>query len=272
MLTPIVEEIANFLLRKLGDSLFDNVLLEDVRIGLLYTGVKLSSGHGGVAYTLIEETVTSLHEICLSIKGSISGRSLREAVKFASSWNLLEASIGVATLNAASSIVFEKEADKYNFLNVDVVDLVEKDDEVVMIGLFKPLIPSILEKTNKLIVLERNLLKMENVEILPDFAAEYIVPEADVVIATGSTLVNKTLDRLLELGKNAREFILLGPTASVVPDPLFKRGITAIMGARIIDVDLMLKVVSEAGGTRKLLSTCAKKFAIKNKSFSAGFL
>jgi len=267
MLTLIVEEIANFLLKKLGDSLFDNVFLEDVRIGLLYTGVKLSSGHGGVAYTFIGETAASLHEICLSIKESISGKSLREAVKFASSWNLLEASIGVATLNAASSIVFEKEVDKYNFLDVDVVDLVEKDDNVVMIGLFKPLIPSILEKTNKLIVLERNPFKMENVEVLPDFAAEYIVPKADVVIATGSTLVNKTLDRLLELSKNTREFILLGPTASVIPDPLFERGVTAIMGVHIIDVDLMLKVVSEAGGTRRLLSTCAKKFAIRKYKF-----
>ncbi|MHA1580956.1 MAG: Rossmann-like domain-containing protein, partial [Candidatus Baldrarchaeia archaeon] len=45
-------------------------------------------------------------------------------------------------------------------------------------------------------------------------------------------------------------------------DPLFKRGVTAIMGARITNVDLMLKVVSEAGGTRRLLSSCAKKFAI----------
>ena len=262
MPTPIVEEVSNFLLKKLGDSLFDNIFLEDVRIGLLYTGVKLSSGHGGVAYTFIEETAPFLHEICLSIKEDVSGITLRKAVKFASSWNLIEASIGVATLNATSSIVFEKEAGKYHFSNIDVTDLVEKDDKVVMVGLFKPIIASILKKTSKLVVIERCPVKMESIEVLPDFAAEYIVPKADVVIVTGSTLVNKTLDRLLELGKNAREFILLGPTASVVPDPLFKRGATAIMGARITNVDLMLKVVSEAGGTRRLLSSCAKKFAI----------
>jgi len=260
--TPIVEEVSNFLLKKLGDSLFDNIFLEDVRIGLLYTGVKLSSGHGGVAYTFIEETAPFLHEICLSIKEDISGRSLREAAKLASSWNLIEASIGVAALNAASSIVFEKEADRYRFSNIDVTDLVKKDDKVVMIGLFKPIIPGILKKTDNLVVIERCPIKMEGMEILPDFAAEYTVPNADVVIATGSTLVNKTLDRLLELGKNAREFILLGPTASVIPGPLFKRGVTAIMGAHVTNVDLMLKVVSEAGGTRRLLSTCAKKFAI----------
>ena len=258
----IIKEISSFLLKKLGDTLFNNVFLEDVRIGLIYTGVKLSSGHGGVAYTFIEETAPFLHEMCLSIKEDISGISLREAVKFASSWNLVEASIGVATLNAASNIVFEKEVDKYHFSNVDVTDLVGKDDKVVMVGLFKPIIASILKKTSKLVVIERYPVKMESVEVLPDFAAEYTVPEADVVIVTGSTLVNKTLDRLLELGKNAKEFILLGPTASVIPDPLFKRGVTAIMGAHITNVDLMLKVVSEAGGTRRLLSSCAKKFAL----------
>lgn len=262
MTMHIIEEISSFLLNKLGDSLFDSMFLEDVRIGLLYTGVKLSSGHGGVAYALIEEAASTLHEMCLSIKEDISGITLREAVKLAFSWNLVEASIGIATLNAASSIVFEKESNKYHFANTDVIDLVKKDDKVVMIGLFKPIIPNILKKTNKLMVIERCPVKMESVEVLPDFAAEYVVPKADVVIVTGSTLVNKTLDRLLELGKNAREFILLGPTASTVPDPLFKRGATAIMGARITNVDLMLKVVSEAGGTRRLLSSCAKKFAI----------
>jgi len=34
------------------------------------------------------------------------------------------------------------------------------------------------------------------------------------------------------------------------------------MGIKITDSEKMLKVMSEAGGTRQLLSTCAKKTAL----------
>jgi len=59
-----------------------------------------------------------------------------------------------------------------------------------------------------------------------------------------------------------REVVLLGPTASITPQPFFKRGVTAVMGVKITDPEKMLKVVSEAGGSGQLLSTCAKKTAL----------
>lgn len=100
--------------------------------------------------------------------------------------------------------------------------------------------------------------------ILPDYAAREVLPEADVVLITGSTLVNKSIDSLLELCEDSREVILIGPTASLVPDPLFNRGITAEMGIQVSDTDAMLKVVSEGGGTRQLFRV-TKKMALLAK-------
>ena len=45
----------------------------------------------------------------------------------------------------------------------------------------------------------------------PDSACEFILPDCDVVLITGSSLVNKTLPRLLELCRNAY-VVLTGPT------------------------------------------------------------
>ena len=60
----------------------------------------------------------------------------------------------------------------------------------------------------------------------------------------------------MRFSRGAREIVLLGPTASVIPYPLFERGITAVMGVRIKDPRMMLRVISEAGGdtadTRKV--------------------
>ena len=40
---------------------------------------------------------------------------------------------------------------------------------------------------------------------MPDPACEYILSEQDVVIMTATTLINKTMPRLLALSRNARD-------------------------------------------------------------------
>jgi len=239
---------------KLAMERAEKIEIEDIRIGLIYTGVSLGN-YGGVAYNFAEH---GWARHCEKLEGkSLLGMSAAEALEMAFSWNLLEASVGVACLNALS----QRFLGNYDLSNTEVTDLVRNGDSVVMVGSFKPLMPKLRAKTEKISVVEINPSATE----LPYFAVEELMPEADVAIVTGSTLVNKTIDRLLQLS-SAREFILLGPTASIIPDIFFELGGTAVMGVRIYDVKRMLQVVSEAGGTRRLLKECAVKFSIvKNK-------
>ncbi|MEM4978977.1 MAG: DUF364 domain-containing protein, partial [Candidatus Nezhaarchaeales archaeon] len=83
-------------------------------------------------------------------------------------------------------------------------------------------------------------------------------------IITGTTLANGTIDRLLELSKNARDVVLVGPTASTLPDPLFKHGVTIIGGVRVIDSEKVIQVVSEGGGTPSLKEAC-KQVVIRQR-------
>lgn len=46
---------------------------------------------------------------------------------------------------------------------------------------------------------------------LPDSAAEFLLPQADWVFVSVSSLANKTLPRLLELSRHAR-VVLMGPS------------------------------------------------------------
>lgn len=88
-----------------------------------------------------------------------------------------------------------------------------------------------------------------------------------IILISRSTLVNKTLNDILQHVTNAREVVLLGPTASVIPHPLFKRRVTVVMGVRITDPEKMLKVVGEGSGTQQLLATRARKTALMKKVF-----
>jgi len=234
------------------------VKVENVRVGLIYTGVVLSSGHAGVAYTPVNE-----FSRCpvLPYAGRITNKLALEIVEMTLSPNLVEAALGVATINALSQIAFEKHPEKYVFSKIDVLDLIQPDDKVVMVGYFGPLVPKVLRKTGELYVLEKKKVADSRVKFVSRSEALKVLHLSDVALISGSTLVNKTIDSILEHVANLREVVLLGPTASVVPYPFFKRGVTAVMGIKITDPEKMLRIVGEAGGTRELLSACAEKTA-----------
>ncbi|RJS90635.1 hypothetical protein CW705_05950 [Candidatus Bathyarchaeota archaeon] len=52
----------------------------------------------------------------------------------------------------------------------------------------------------------------------------------------------------------------------MIPHPLFRKGITAVMGVKIRDPSVMMRIVSEAGGTRQMLVKCAEKISFLKKN------
>jgi uncharacterized protein len=257
----ILFALVNELKRKFGPALED-IEVKDVRIGLAYTGVLLSKGYGGVACTpLYEFSCCPVMDFPEILKGKTAGKMLELTL----SKNPLEAAVGVATINALSNMLLDLEPDKFLASDIDVLDLIKPEDSVAMAGYFGPLIPKILEITNKLTVLEKRDIEDAKARILPSERAGEVLPASDAIILSASTLANRTFDGLLALRGAAREVILLGPSAPLYPKPFFDRGITAVMGTRIFDPSTTLTVISEAGGTKKLQTCCGKKVAFHNK-------
>jgi len=232
----------------------NDIRVSDVRIGLGYTGVRLSTTHLGVCHTSSDE-----HGCCQKVDraGTLAGSSALETAKLANSWNLSEAVVGVATMNALSQIVLETDGTDYSIIEGYYLDQIEirRDDTVALVGYIRPFIPVIKSKARTLYVMERNLVE-ENGEVLPDTACEEILPKADIVIVTGSALVNGTMDRLLQLSRTAREVGVVGPSSSVIPEPLFKRGVTAMAGIRVTNAERLLQVISEGGGVPQFKGAC----------------
>ncbi|MDY6812331.1 MAG: DUF364 domain-containing protein [Pseudomonadota bacterium] len=83
---------------------------------------------------------------------------------------------------------------------------------------------------------------------LPDPACEYLLPEADWVFLTASTLANKTFPRLASLAVDATT-VLMGPSAPWLAE-LAQFGIDYLAGVVIDEPDLLRRTVAEGGGTR----------------------
>jgi uncharacterized protein (DUF4213/DUF364 family) len=95
-------------------------------------------------------------------------------------------------------------------------------------------------------------------------ASEYdkILPDSDVVIITGQTLVNRTIDDLLSAISPGTQVIVTGPSGNILPDILFANKVSIIGAIRITDPDILFDIVSEGGTGFHLFEYCARKICI----------
>jgi uncharacterized protein (DUF4213/DUF364 family) len=169
--------------------------------------------------------------------------------ELAKSWDVGERVIGVATINALSQIVLKSEHEGYAVMDGSVLDEIDirPTDTVGMVGNIKPLVPAVRKKTANLWIFERG--RSLDDSILPDTACEELLPRADIIVITGSAIANGTIGRLLQLSENARTVGVVGPSASIIPDPLFKRGVDVMGGVIVTNPDRVMQIVAEGGGT-----------------------
>jgi uncharacterized protein (DUF4213/DUF364 family) len=128
-----------------------------------------------------------------------------------------------------------------------------------MVGHFAPWVTGLRGRTKALHVFER---RRDKEEVLPDWAATALLPECSVVILSATTLLNRTLDTLLEKCAHAREVALVGPSTPLLPEVFARRNVTLLSGIQVMDAGRVLRVVSEGGGTRQF-GGAVRKLALR---------
>jgi len=208
----------------LYDDLIDDIprdlAVADFQAGPIWTWLEASDGNAGVAMTIDMRSRPS------TFSGPLIGRPLRDAAQLVKSWNLVEAAVGAAAINAWHNRRHDGATESGGAFDT-YVDRV-RGRNVAVIGHF-PHIEDRLGTAGELSIIERNPRRGDYI----DTAAEYLLPEQDYVFITGSTVVNKTLPRLLELSRNAH-VVLTGPTTPLAP-VLFDYGVDTLSGMIIGD-------------------------------------
>lgn len=253
-----------------------NITPKDVRIGVFYTGVVLSTGHAGMSYTPVQEIPEAVccprSHARMPQAGDLLNFPIHDLMEYALDDNVLKAAVGTATINALSAILLGDDRCPYKpSAYGNALDLIQisGDDTVVMIGAFPPFIKKIQEITRKLFVMEKNpraVGKGDTVQIEPEARLQEIIPQGNILIITGVTLVNHTIEPILGLAKKAHDIVVVGPTASVYPEPLFQRGVTVLGGVRITDAAKMIHRIGEAGSGYDFFETCAEKIVMRNET------
>jgi len=73
-------------------------------------------------------------------------------------------------------------------------------------------------------------------ETLSDTFEYHLLPKMDAVLISGTSLVNDTIDFILERSKNVRLKILVGPTAQALPE-FFKGYVTHVASIKVVDIE-----------------------------------
>jgi len=228
------------ILEDLLSSLNSEVSVKDIRQGLFHTGVL--TRNCGLAATLPRD---ALRQEQPSVKepGYLLKKSALELAQMAYSENILEAAIGMATINSLLGI--EEEC----CLNLNAGDLIVekgKDKRVAIVGHF-PFIPKLREVVRELWVIEKNPREGD----LTEAETENLIPRADVVGITGTAFTNHTIEYLLKLCSPKAYIVILGDTAPLSPI-LLDYGVNAISGTKVIDPDLALRCVSQGATYRQI--------------------
>lgn len=174
--------------------------------------------------------------------GGLRGKPALEIAEYAKSDNLLEASIGMATVN---SLIYIDQTRCVTENALDILMAKGRGKNVAVVGHF-PWIPKLKDVTKELWVLEQRPQTGD----LPAAAADRVLPQADVVAITGTSFINHTLERLLELSRGSF-IVLVGPTSPLSPI-LFDWGIDVISGTIVDEPDTVIRSISEGAIFRQV--------------------
>lgn len=214
--------------------------VRDIRLGVFHTAVL--TRRCGLAASLPRDALRQTPPMVRE-PGQLLDWTAEALVGLARSEHLLEAAMGMATLNS----LLEVDETACQELNASELILEKgRDRNVVVVGHF-PFLPKVRDIARNLWVLEKNPREGDH----PAEQAGEWIPQADVVAITGTTLTNHTLESLLPLCRPDAFVILLGDTAPLSPI-LFDYGITAISGTVVDEPDVVLRHISQGATYRQI--------------------
>ena len=251
----------------------NTVTIEKLVAGVYLTAVKLSSGYSGLASNDLNSSDNCTHSRNRGFgdftPGHFKGQKVTDLFAIPEPTCFIK-TVQLAVMNALSAELLEES--KYTVIeNLDPMELIDlsKKKQVCVVGAFLSYIKKVAESNSVLKIIELN----ENA--VPEEYRRYFVPshlsaeaisQTDVLIITGSSLANNTLDKLMEVVPEKAKVILVGPTSGLIPDVLFSRGVDIIGATRITDSDKMLELVAEGAAGFHLFNYCATKICIVNES------
>lgn len=172
------------------------------------------------------------------------GQNALQIAPLVLSTDQLETAVGMATLNALL------QPDPQTLTSIDAADWLSQNSHeksVAVVGRFPFIVDEIEPFARQVWTFEHDPQPGEfSVADMPK-----ILPQADIVAITSSTIINHTLDAILALIPKTSRVMLLGPTTPLTPQ-LFSLGIDLLSGIQVVNIDQCVDSVASGVSFRQM--------------------
>lgn len=202
--------------------------------------VILEDGSAGPFYTCLDNTLEWLH----GQRHHFIGLPPIQLAQELNGVDIPQSALALGAFNAISQHIMHRAG-----FNPSIFEKRSDSDiaatHIGMVGFFRPLIDRYIKQGKKITVIER-----QPDRVPPDLPLQlYTTPNAlskcDYILCTASTLINNTIESIVDAAKDPAKINLIGPSASGLPDLLFEMGIHTTGGFVVNDLDALELAVSE---------------------------
>lgn len=263
--SPISDSLAPSLLRELHAEVLQRLgddaarlRIERAVLGIFFTGVKLDNGCGGLCATPVKSVPEAVccpsSARAMPVPGKIRGRLASELLEDLYRKQDLRRALAIAVLNALVETLWQRDGVPPGTLegDGDAFDAIglAPGEQVALVGAFPPYMRYLRKHQQPFHVLEMDPATLKPDELpyfKPAECAPQVIPQADVLVTTGTTLLNGSLDGLLQLLRPDARAAIIGPTATLIPGPYARRRVQIVGGTRVRAIDELLDLLAEGG-------------------------
>ncbi len=208
----------------------ENSVITDCVIGLSLCAIELDQNDIGLACVL-RENLPAGCSVFDYTNNIIGANALDAAQWLINGQEDCQRALGMAVLTAA--------AEKLTIPDDNFplpFGLTPKPTDIIgMIGYVKPVARVLEKEASRLIIFDMGITergKNEGAQIYPVSDQPELLPQCDIVILSGTTIINHTIDDLLPLCKNAREVVLVGSSVPMFAEGFRGTGVTKLAGSQ----------------------------------------
>ena len=224
--------------------------------------IMLADGSAGLYYAWLGESQRGMN-VKFHAQEFI-GKSPLDLVTLYNSHDEADCSIGLAAINAITQYIFRL-ADYKLAAAGNSMGALEfmPDDHIGMVGYFPSLVSKLRQRAIHLTVIEKKTKFLESGDLVNITTEPARLGTCNKVIITAATLLNETIDAMLDYASGAEQIVVVGPTAGFFPDPLFARRVTAIGGSEIILPEVLIDRLKRDQG----MGASASKYLIEKDNY-----
>jgi uncharacterized protein (DUF4213/DUF364 family) len=211
-------------------------------VGFIYSSVQLENQATGVAFSFPNREHCR-HGLLESGK-PLRGRSVDELISFLGGDDLLASSVALAAVNA----VIQSEQLAESVHHGDILDElnIHTGDQVCMVGCFYPLIKKLESQQARVIVFDE--APKQGLHRPEELAA--VLKKSQIALITATSIINNTIEQVLDLAKSCREIVVLGPSTPMLASVFRETPVTCLSGIHVADSESVQRIIMEGGGFR----------------------